>query len=301
MRWSRLPSVTALRAFAALAQTGSLSSAGRLLNVSHAAIGQQLRALEAALGTSLAHRAGRGIELTPKGAELAEVLTRSFSQIADVVDRITGAEAVRPVHVSLTPSFAARWLMPRLADFQHRHPGVELMLNPTPDLVDLRTNDIDLAIRYGDGPWRGLTSTLLIETPRIMVGARSLVGATPPPVETLHALPWLQELGTTEVADWLTAQGITEGKVAQLTHLPGNLMLDGLRRGHGIAATTRLFVEDDVASGRLTVLHEQVGAGYHLVHRPGVQRASVKAFATWLRRMARVETATTGTNRPKGT
>jgi LysR family transcriptional regulator, glycine cleavage system transcriptional activator len=112
--WRSLPSLNALRAFCALAQTGSFTRAGEVLNVSHAAVSQQVRALEERLGTSLAQREGRGAALTPEGERLAATLDAAFLAIARAVDELTGADAARPLQITTTPSFAMGWLMPRL-------------------------------------------------------------------------------------------------------------------------------------------------------------------------------------------
>ena len=289
MNWRRLPPLHALRAFAALAEHGSLSAAGTALNVSHAAIGQQVRALETHLGLRLVEKSGRGLALTPAGARLADTLTGAFAAIGREVEEITGADADRPLQVSTTPTFAANWLLPRIADFHGRHPEIDVMLNPTPQLVALEPGGIDIAIRFGRGGWPGLDSAQLMATDLAIVASRSLIGDRDisTPVELLD-YPWLQELGTTEVTDWLKRMGVTEGRVRTMTHVPGNLVLDGVRRGTGISATTRAFIEDDIAAGRLRVLFEepQPGSGYHIVTRPGVLRPSAKAFAAWLRRQA---------------
>ena len=137
MDWRSLPSLSALRAFAAVAETESLTRAGEALNVSHAAVSQQVRALEAHLGTPLMVREGRGIALTPAGRELARTLEDAFAAIGRAVAALTEAETARPLQVSTTPVFASSWLMPRIADFRHRHPEVELMLNPTAEVVAL--------------------------------------------------------------------------------------------------------------------------------------------------------------------
>ncbi|MEO1314533.1 MAG: LysR family transcriptional regulator [Pseudomonadota bacterium] len=283
-----LPPPAALRSFAALAEAGTLSGAGRALNVSHAAIGQQLRALEAHMGVPLAHRAGRGIELTPEGKRLATAVQSGFSQIAEAVEALTGAEADRPLQISVTPAFAAAWLMPRLSDFHTRHPGLELMINPSATMVTLEPGGIDLAIRYGSGVWDKVESQLLIRTPRVIVAARSLVGDGHPDPKALLCVPWLQELGISEVPDWLATQGLAGQRPTRITQLPGNLMMEALRAGDGIAATTRLFIEEDLAKGTLVVLDEPSAPndGYYLVTRPGVQRGATKIFAQWIKRQA---------------
>lgn len=158
-----MPSLSALRAFAALSEAGSFTRAGEALNVSHAAISQQVRALEGHLGVSLILRDRRGT-LTPDGERLAQALHGAFAAIGRAVEEVTGGDATRPLQVSTTSAFAISWLMPRLSEFRLQHPEVELMVNPTATLVEVGPGGIDVAIRFGRGPWRGLESTLLVRT-----------------------------------------------------------------------------------------------------------------------------------------
>ncbi|HVL21483.1 MAG TPA: LysR family transcriptional regulator, partial [Amaricoccus sp.] len=153
MHWQSLPSLSALRAFAALAEAGSFSRAGAALNVSHAAISQQVRALEERLGVLLVVRGGPRGRLTPEGLRLAQALAAAFADIAQAVDEVTGADAGRPLQVTTTSAFASNWLMPRLSEFRHLHPEVELMLNPTSQLIELAPGGVDVAIRFGTGTW----------------------------------------------------------------------------------------------------------------------------------------------------
>ncbi|MEM9229332.1 MAG: LysR family transcriptional regulator [Pseudomonadota bacterium] len=286
MNWADLPSPAALRSFAALAETGTLSGAGRSLNVSHAAVGQQLRALERHLGVPLATRAGRGIELTPEGQILADAVRSGFARIADAVAVLTETESARPLQVSVTPAFAAFWLMPRLSDFHATHPGYELMINPSATIVALEPGGIDIAIRYGDGRWPGTEAEPLILTPRVIVASPRLVGKEPLDAAALLDAPWLQELGVNEVSDWLATKGLGGKRVKRVTELPGNLMMAALRAGDGIGGTTRLFVDDDIHNGDLVVLDERPAPedGYYIVTRPGILRPALKSFARWLKR-----------------
>lgn len=281
-----LPPPAALRAFAALAEAGSVTGAGNALGVTHAAVSQQIRALEDHLGAALVTRAGRSIALTEAGEELATAVTGGFALIGDAVARITGAGADRAVQVSVTPMFAAKWLMPRLAGFRRRHPEVELMINPTSQRVELRPGGIDIAVRHGDGRWPGLSVEMLLPSDFVIVASPTLLGnARIHKPADLLGYDWLQEVGTEEVLDWLRSEGVTQAKVRSLTHLPGNLLIEAARAGEGVAATARALIEDDIAAGRMRVLferHESV-QGYHIVTRPGALRPSAAAFARWLR------------------
>ncbi|MEL6620595.1 MAG: LysR family transcriptional regulator [Pseudomonadota bacterium] len=289
MIWRDLPPLAALRAFAAYCDSGGVTDAGTALGVSHAAISQQLRTLEAHLGVSLFDRTGRAMKLTPDGEILAQGCADGFASIQRAVALVTGAEAVRPLHISPTPSFAAAWLMPRLPDFRAVHPSINMVLEPRSELVSPRPGDVDLSIRYGPGGWPGVDDELLIETPMVIVAAPGLVtGRDTADPEVLSHLPWLEENGITESTKWLEDRGISQGVRGTLTRVPGNLLIDGARDGQGLVVTVRLFVEADIRAGRLKVLQQEdkPGAGYHLVTRPGVMRPPLRAFVKWIRRAA---------------
>ncbi len=290
MNWRSLPPLSALRAFAAFAQTRNVVAAGEALGVSHAAISQQLRALEQQMEVALLDRRGRALALTGAGERLAQTLEQSFSQMIETVEEITGQQESRPLHISVTPSFAASWLMPRLPTFRAAHPEVGLMIDPSPAVVSLETGGIDLAVRYGTGPWPGVDSEMLLRSPLVVVAAPSLVGHDPfDSLNQLSAFPWLEEFGTSESTNWLRRFGVPRAKLG-MVQVPGNLMLDGARDGHGVAVTVREFVARDIDAGRLRELYvEETGdAGYHIVTRRGVvPRTWVKAFVSWMRREAR--------------
>lgn len=286
MDWTNLPPLSALRAFSAFSQTGNVTLAGSALNVSHAAISQQLRALEAHLGVTLLDRSSRALSLTVEGKQLARALDLGFGAIGAAVQELKGADAHRPLHISCTSSFAAAWLMPRLPDFRDKHPEINLMLDPSPELVSFKPGGVDLAIRYGGGSWPGLEVELLLASPMVIVAAPGLLPATGEvtPADLAH-YPWLEELGTTESTAWLETYGVQASDHISSVQVPGNLLLDGVRSGQGVVVTVRLFVEEDLRSGRLVELFsEESNNGYHIVTRPGVLRPTARKFVQWLRR-----------------
>ena len=280
MTWSDLPSLNSLRAFAPVAETGSYSQAGTALNVSHAAVSQQVKALEARLSATLVFREGRGIALTAEGAALARDLTTGFAAIRKGVEALTGVDATRPVQVTMTPALAVSWLMPRITAFQHQHPGIELMLNSTAEVMTLTPGGIDVAIRFGAGRWPGLEVTPFLLPNMVVVAAPSLIGTrqiTDPTM--LVDLPWLQEMGTNEVAEWMERQGVTPKEQMKIIHMPGNMIMEAVRRGNGLTYTARMFVEEEIQSGQLLELSsEDDTGGYYIVTRPGVLRPPVRAF-----------------------
>jgi LysR family transcriptional regulator, glycine cleavage system transcriptional activator len=123
MNWTDFSSLNNLRAFATVAETGSYSRAAAALNISHAAVSQQVKALEARLGVTLVVREGRGVKLSSEGAALARHLTAGLAAIREGVEALTGADLSRPIQVTMSPAFADCWLMPRLTDFIHRGAG----------------------------------------------------------------------------------------------------------------------------------------------------------------------------------
>ncbi len=293
MAWSDLPSLNSLRAFAAVAETGSFSRAAVALNVSQAAVSQQIRALEARLGATLVTRKGRGIVLTADGAALAGAVATGFAAIQFGVEAVTGAGTKRPVQVTMSPALAVSWLLPRIREFQQQHPAIELMLNPTAEVKEFTPGGIDVAIRFGAGVWPGLESVPLLLPDMVVVAAPSLIGTRRiSNLAMLAELPWLQEYGTDEVAAWMERHGIVPDRPLRIAHMPGNMIMEAVRRGDGLTYTARIFVEDELRSGRLVALSSENDAGgYYLVTRPGALRPPVKAFVTWLKRQAAKETA----------
>lgn len=283
-----LPPLNAMRAFLAFHQAGSMAAAGAMLNVSHAAISQQIKALEAHMGIPLLDRRARSTVLTTSGLELAEALDRGLGDVQRVVESLTGGAAQRPLQISTTPSFASGWLMPRLGDFRARHPEVSLMIDPSAEVKTLSPGGIDIAIRHGRGDWPGHECQLIVPSPVVLVAAPELVAdKRDPEPEDLLDLPWLQELGTHECSGWLRRKGITSDPTFGISSMPGNLMIESLRAGQGIGVAARALIEPDITAGRLKVLFEEDStAGYFAVTRPGVMRPPLKTFLRWLVRQS---------------
>ena len=289
MDWLGFPPLSALRAFSALAETGTAVAAGDKLNVSHAAISQQIKTLEAHMGLSLVDRSGRSLSLTAEGQQLADALATGFGTIAQTINTLTGADANRALHISTTPMLAAAWLMPQLGSFHAAHPEINLILSTTPKVEPMEAGNIDVALRYGIGDWPRLESERLFLSRMVVVASPSLVGQEEiTSFDELVDYPWLLDAGLSEANNWLTGIGTLEKLSQGSIQLPGNLLLDGARDGQGIAVTVRAFVENDLKAGRLRVLFEsQAAKGYHIVTRPGVQRPALRKFIRWLRKQVK--------------
>ncbi len=286
---ARLPSLTALRAFDAVARGGGFSAAARTLNVTHAAVAQQVRALERDLGVTLLYREGRGLALTDDGATLANALRESFAQIAAAVAQITGPAQNRPLRITMTPSFASQWLMPRLRGFWAAHPDVPLTLHPDKRLIDLHREGMDLAIRFGDGHWPGLTVDLLTPAAYAVVAAPALLnGRTRLTRDDMRAMPWVIEDDWPEQTLWLRRFGIDPDGLTGLRVPTEELALEAARQGFGLHLELPALIEDDLARGRLVKVHQgdAEGLGYFLVTRPGPVKPALRLFTRWLRSVA---------------
>lgn len=283
--WRDMPPLSALRAFAAVADSGSVVAAAARLGVTHAAISQQIRALEKVLDLPLVSRAGRKVELTEHGRQLAQGLNHGFAEILRSVSALTESQRERPLQVTTTAMFASTWLVPRLGSFRLAHPGVDLVLDPSPALRALEPGGFDAAIRHGTGDWPGFEVRKLMDAPLVVVAAPDLLdGPMESDRDALTNLPWLSELEQNEATLFLSRQGIEKALSGGVIHLPGNLMLDAARGGHGLAVVTEVLVAADIASGILrVVLRDQTDRGYYLVTRSGVQRPPLRAFCRWLK------------------
>ncbi|MFQ6553604.1 LysR family transcriptional regulator [Aestuariibius insulae] len=280
MDWKTIPSLASLRAFDGAARTGSLSEAARSLNVTHAAISQHLRALEAEFGVPLLDRTGKGVIPTAAGQILGSALADGFDRIAAGIEALRGEIAGRPLTVATTPTFAENWLMPRLGSFWAAHPEVEIALKPANRLADIAGGEADLAIRYGSGAWPGLQAEKLAPATFVVVASPTFTK-----INTLPACCWYFVERGFEHRKWAISHGlVTEG--TRIEHLDSNaLVLSAVRAGHGLTAQTRANVDADLASGALVALgeFEDEGAGYFLVTRAGEPSPALKAFTSWLK------------------
>ena len=286
VNWRNFPSLTALRAFEAAARLQSFSRAARELNVTHAAVAQQVRGLEADLGRELIFRQGRGLALTAEGARLATALAEGFRGIAQAVDELKAAVPGAPVRVTLTPAFAAQWLMPRLKRFWAAHPEVPISLHPEKRVVDLRRDGIDLGIRFGNGKWPGLDVEFLTAAHYAIVGSPALLnGRKNLTTAELSAMSWVIEQDWPEALTWLRSFGLKPDAMA-ISYFPTEeLALSAARQGYGLHVEAAALLQQDVESGALEVVGtiKDDSLAYYLVSRPGPKRPELVTFMKWLK------------------
>ncbi len=282
--WKSLPSLSSLRAFDAVARTGSFSEAARTLNVTHAAISQQVRGLEQELGIPLAQRAGRSIVLTDAGASLALALRDGFNAIAGGVDDLRTKSAQRGLRVATTPFIVDALIMPRLSEFWAKHPGIEIALQPSVTYVDLVAEGYDLAVRAAPigTTWPGLDMVELSKSCWTVVGTPELIrqhGRDP------LKLPWVwsNEMPG-EIAELKRAgvdiDGLTKADIGD-----SSLHWAAARRGLGLSLASEHVAREDIASGRLVELPLPglAPSVYCAVTPKGPRRPLVDSFIDWLK------------------
>jgi LysR family glycine cleavage system transcriptional activator len=287
--WLHLPPLSALRAFAAVAEAGSFSAAARRLNVTHAAVAQQVRALEEHLGVSLAVRDGRALALTAEGGKLAAALAEGFGAVQRGLAALREQDADRPVKVTLTPGFAVQWLMPRLRDFWEKHPDIGLSLHPENRVVDLRRDGMDLGIRYGRGKWAGVQAAYLASARLVVAGAPELVGgrARLSPAQ-MADMEWIAARDWPEQDDYLRSIGLDPAGLSKTEFPNEELSIAAARQGLGLVVESLALIEDDLRTGRLALVHDSQNRqpAYFVVTLPGPLRPQVRAFVKWLEGVA---------------
>src|ERR1700727_2638101 len=175
----RLPPLNALRAFEAAARHLNFSRAADELSVTPGAVSQQIQNLEDYVGVSLFKRTPRGLLLTDSAQTALPALREAFDRLSEAAPLLTAAVDGRRLTLTAPPSFAAKWLVPRLGRFEEAHPQVDVWLSADMDLVDFATGDVDLAVRYGGGAYPGLESVRLMQETVIPVMSPELLAANP--------------------------------------------------------------------------------------------------------------------------
>jgi len=283
----KLPPLAALRAFAIAAQHLSFKRAADALHVTPGAISQQIKNLEQALGTRLFARLNRRIELTAAGAAYLPAIRAAFAEIAGATERLRATR--QRLHVSVPPSLAAHWLVRRLDRFRARHPEIELAIEATTSLADLRDDGIDLAIRYGSGRYPGLRSDRLFAVRLVPVCSPALLGAGGPGARlaALRAHPLLHDVGRRNWRLWLQAQNLTDIDAQRGPSFSDqSFMLQAAVQGQGIALAPDVLVADDLAERRLVQLSDEgwpTQSAYWCVSREAdADDGKVALFRRWL-------------------
>ena len=290
----QIPPLTALRAFEAAGRHLSFTKAADELHVTQAAISHQVKSLEKYLGLKLFRRLNRTLLLTDAGQLYLPPLTDAFEGITRATHRLRQHLGRARLTVSVLPSFAAGWLVPRLGRFRQRCPDVDLRIDPTNSLTDFRRDDVELGILYGRGNYPGLrTDRLMREEFFPVCSPRLLEGPAPlrdPADLTHHTL--LHDDMTVDWRTWLLAAGV-EGVDAErgITVTDSSMLLRAAIAGQGVALARSVLAADEIASGRLVRPFDvdvPTEYAYYLAYpEKSADQPNVVAFREWILEEAR--------------
>lgn len=288
--------LTALRAFEAAARTGSVKRAAAELGVTPTAVGQQVRALEDYVGRRLFRRSqtGQRLMLTDEAQAVLPELTEAMHSLGTILARLRAERSRSVLTVTVTPAFAAKWLVPRLDRFRAVEPEIDVRLDVTERLVDLAGEDVDVGIRYGRGNWPGLAVIAMLDEDVFPVCSPILATAEAPlsaPADLRHHT--LIHDGTVADAtfpswqEWLRVVGVEDVNAERgLWVNSSTAAVQAAMLGQGVALGRSVLVTDDLAAGRLVRPfidpYCPAGRGYLIVRPEGSVPKRVGAFIAWL-------------------
>ncbi|CAG9185122.1 Glycine cleavage system transcriptional activator [Cupriavidus laharis] len=283
----RLPALTALRAFEAAARHESFSRAATELFVTHGAVSHQIRALEEELAMPLFERHGKRVALTPAGRLYAERIRDALLQIADATRVLQSGNRDKRLTISTMPSFAARWLMPRIGSFIERHPELDVELLSSNTLVDFGQEEVDIALRMGTGDYPGLYVEKLLDDVFFPVCSPGFNGGRlPEQPGDLAGLNLLRGEGD-PWKPWFEAAGLDwpEPRKGLLLE-DSSLLLQAAAEGQGITLIRSSLAYNDLLSGRVVRLFDvSIPCPWllYFVCAPGaLDSPKVQAFRGWL-------------------
>ena len=281
--------MSALQAFATTAETLSFKEAARKLGLSPSALSRQVRSLEDHLGTELFVRRNPGVELTRSGARYLVTARHVMSELRGASAALA-SETRGPLRISGLESFCAKWLVPHLPEFQLAHPEIEIRLEATLRYADFDRDPIDVAIRFGTGPWEGLHAEPIVDREFFPVCSPALRHADPPlrDVADLAHHVWIHLTQTPEAwNDWTRTAGLASLRGERDLYFDhAGIALSAAQSGQGVALSSRLLCAAELADGRLCIPFEPRGHSdetYHLVCRPeGLEDPRIVALRDWL-------------------
>jgi LysR family glycine cleavage system transcriptional activator len=249
----RLPPLNALRAFEAAGRSESFTRAAEELNVTHGAVSHQVKALEARLGIKLFNRERQRLVITDAGREYLAVARDALDRIAMGTERLIQRQSAGVLTISTSPDFAAKWLVYRLGRFAESHPDLDLRVSATAHQVDFAREDVDLAVRHGDGNWAGLDVVRLCSerlfpvcSPKLFSAGKSIAKAS-----DLLNFPLLRLSDWKNWTRWFEAAGVTD----PVAHGPvlnrASMLIDAAVDGHGVALARTALAAWDIVNRRL--------------------------------------------------
>lgn len=284
----------ALRCFVAVAHHESLSSAAEHLHLTKGALSHQIKRLEDTLGFTVFERHARGITLSTKGRELFDVAQHSFKELDNAIEAITN-DLSQPLTIGVTTYFASRWLSPRLTGFMQAHPDIRLRIQPMINLLDFAGEEVDLAIRWGDGQWNDCQIKPLMNYPAWPTGDKQAYELVQKDglENALSKLTLLRDREDSNAwSIWYEAAGLKQETRADTLIIPDpNVRVQAVLDGQGIALNDAL-INTEISNRSLYRLSdiELSSYGYHLAYATSaLENNAVQLFVEWITRAARDE------------
>src|SRR5436305_8512980 len=285
----QLPPLNALRAFEAAARSESFTRAAEELCVTQGAVSHQVKALEATLGIKLFNRERQRLVITDAGREYLNVVRDALDRIAAGTERVLQRQNPGVLTVSTSPDIAAKWLVYRLGRFAEVHPGIDLRVSATMHHIDFVREEVDVAVRHGDGNWSGLDAVRLsteqlfpVCSPKLMAGR----GRLAKPSDLLKT-PLLHLDDSKAWSQWFDAAGVAGAETSHgLTLNRASMLIDAAVDGQGVALARTTLAAWDIINGRLV---RPFDVGLRLVRtywivcpKATVAKARIGTFRDWL-------------------
>lgn len=285
----RLPPLRAVQYFEAAAERENFALAAEALGVSKGAVSQQVKLLEQALGAQLFQRSGRGLRLTDAGRRYLGAVRSALSTLEQATTRLSGPQGRNLLRLSVLPAFASLWLVPRLAEFQDRHPQIDVEISADAAMVDFERDDAHIGIRYAKGNARNLTVVPLgrdrlfpVCSPAYRTAQRLEAPADLARCRLLHDTYWASDWARWAGSLALALPNIGSGQY--FTHT--SMALDAAKAGAGVVVGHELLVRSDLATGALVqpFAHSiEAEEQYYMVHPSRAQHlGQVRMFEAWL-------------------
>jgi LysR family transcriptional regulator, glycine cleavage system transcriptional activator len=249
----RLPQLNALKAFEAAARNESFTRAADELCVTQGAVSQQVKALEVSLGITLFSRERQKLVITQPGREYLAVIRDALDRIAMGTERLVRGRGSGVLTVSTSPDFAAKWLVHRLGGFVESHPEIDLRVSATMHHVDFVREDVDIAVRHGDGKWPGLEAVRLCSEQLFPVCSPKLLSARHrvATASDLLKFPLLRLEDSTAWTRWFEAAGVANPVARGPTLNRASMLIDAAVDGQGVALARTALAARDMLNGRL--------------------------------------------------
>lgn len=276
-----------LRVLDAVHRAGGVARAAEHLHITPSAVSHQIRKLEAELGTRVLRKAGREVELTDSGLQLALRVADLFDRLEAVVDKATETPKPRAIRVKVIPSFAIKWLMPRLAGFYAMHADIDVEIATVAKTDDVSLDNADFVVRRGDGHWPDVRADLLFRDALVLACSPAMAATLRKPADVLKEKLLSSMIAPTSWDTWLRSAGVTPRPSTRFVPLANAaLCLQAAAQGLGVALTQEAYLSEDFAAGTLVNPLDHVARseeGYYLVWDPAKgQTTPYSEFAAWI-------------------